>query len=141
MLKQFRTTFGFGVHSPFAYDFIKSVLREKLAYYAYDEMDCEAGAIHEKRLIYRLGLYVENNRDKIAGLAVIDNPKSLKNIWSTVSSNHIVYINLKKIENKKLFLQNLLENQKHGMSFTNPGKRVVLATLDYLPRQDYRLLF
>lgn len=40
LLKKWRTSHGFGVHSPFAYNFITKVLREYEAhYYAYGEID------------------------------------------------------------------------------------------------------
>lgn len=39
-LRRFRTSRGFGVHSPFAFDFITKVLRlHDVAYYAYPEID------------------------------------------------------------------------------------------------------
>lgn len=37
-LCRFRKRKGYGVHSPFAYDFIRTVLNEKGMYYAYDEL-------------------------------------------------------------------------------------------------------
>lgn len=38
-LRRIRHRKGYGVHSPFAFDFIKQVLEEHDAYYAYSEMD------------------------------------------------------------------------------------------------------
>jgi hypothetical protein len=38
-LKRFRHRKGYGVHSPFAFSFIRNVVYEKGAYYAYDEID------------------------------------------------------------------------------------------------------
>lgn len=37
-LCRFRKRKGYGVHSPFAYDFIRTVINEKGHYYAYDEL-------------------------------------------------------------------------------------------------------
>ena len=39
MLKTFRTTHGFGVHSPFAYEMATSVLRGRACYYALEKLD------------------------------------------------------------------------------------------------------
>ena len=38
-LKRFRYRCGYGVHSPFAFDFITNVIYEKAAYYAYREIE------------------------------------------------------------------------------------------------------
>lgn len=44
---RYRTSRGFGVHSPFAFDFITKVLRErKAAYYAYPEIDALCARAH-----------------------------------------------------------------------------------------------
>lgn len=42
--KRWRHGRGFGIHSPFAYDFITLTLRERLPYYAYDIIDAEASS-------------------------------------------------------------------------------------------------
>lgn len=39
MLSRQRHSKGFGIHSPFAFDFVKNVLCEQLPYYAYDYLD------------------------------------------------------------------------------------------------------
>ena len=42
--RRYRTSSGFGVHSPFAFDFITKVLRDREAYYyAYPEIDSLCG--------------------------------------------------------------------------------------------------
>ena len=38
-LRRFRYRCGYGVHSPFAFDFITNVIYEKAAYYAYTELE------------------------------------------------------------------------------------------------------
>ncbi|NDV82284.1 hypothetical protein [Bacteroides sp. 51] len=66
-LKRFRYRCGYGVHSPFAFDFITNVIYEKAAYYAYGEIEnsahvSQAGSVkressHSKkvnRLLFRL---------------------------------------------------------------------------------------
>lgn len=54
---------GFGIHSPFAYDFITRTLRERLPYYAYSRLDALAasrrlGASGQRclRLIFRIAV-------------------------------------------------------------------------------------
>lgn len=42
--QRLRHSRGFGVHSPFAYRFIREVLRERCAFYAYDDVDAVAGS-------------------------------------------------------------------------------------------------
>lgn len=61
ILRRWRRSQGFGVHSPFAFSFIREVLRERrCAYYAYAdiarEVACREGAISEKDalLLYRV---------------------------------------------------------------------------------------
>lgn len=51
-LKRLRTKRGFGVHSPFAFDFITKVLCDKDAYYyAYPEVDSLCGKSKRKALV------------------------------------------------------------------------------------------
>lgn len=40
--KRWRHGRGFGIHSPFAYDFVTRTLRERLPYYAYSKLDALA---------------------------------------------------------------------------------------------------
>lgn len=44
---RFKRSKGFGIHSPFAYSFVVDVLREKLAYYAYDTIREHRERAHE----------------------------------------------------------------------------------------------
>lgn len=61
--KRWRHGRGFGIHSPFAYDFITRTLRERLPYYAYSKLDVLAaekwqGASGQRRLrlIFRIAV-------------------------------------------------------------------------------------
>lgn len=58
-LKRFRYRCGYGVHSPFAFDFVTNVIYEKTAYYAYQDIESrvKAGSEQSKtvnRLLFRL---------------------------------------------------------------------------------------
>jgi len=61
-LKRLRTAKGFGVHSPFAFNFITNVLFEKYSYYAYFDIpqylsekhiDAPISSIHQLFFSYR----------------------------------------------------------------------------------------
>ena len=61
--KRWRHGRGFGIHSPFAFDFITRTLRERLPYYAYPKLDALAaekwqGASGQRRLrlIFRIAV-------------------------------------------------------------------------------------
>lgn len=61
--KRWRHGRGFGIHSPFAFDFITRTLRERLPYYAYNRLDAVASAQHlssaerrRLRLIFRIAV-------------------------------------------------------------------------------------
>ena len=47
-LKRFRYRCGYGVHSPFAFDFITNVIYEKASYYAYGEIENDNRASRAK---------------------------------------------------------------------------------------------
>lgn len=50
--RRYRTSRGFGVHSPFAFDFITKVIRDHDAYYyAYPEIDALCGKTHRDSLL------------------------------------------------------------------------------------------
>ncbi len=50
--RRYRTSRGFGVHSPFAFEFITRVLRDRDAYYyAYPEIDSLCGKTHRDTLL------------------------------------------------------------------------------------------
>ncbi len=59
ILRRLRTSHGYGVHSPFAYDLITQVLRQRLPYYAYSELDRTLPRLARRkrrycRLLFRL---------------------------------------------------------------------------------------
>lgn len=64
-LQRLRHGRGFGVHSPWAYRFIREVLRESLPYYAYPEVDALAraadwpGGREQARLLMRISAFMQ----------------------------------------------------------------------------------
>ena len=64
---------GFGVHSPFAYRFIREVLRERCAYYAYDRVDALAaewpGGVSGARMLFRVAAFVNPSHAAASGVA------------------------------------------------------------------------
>lgn len=62
--KRWRHGRGFGIHSPFAFDFITRTLRERLPYYGYDDIDAAVASsaarqsLSERclRLIFRIAV-------------------------------------------------------------------------------------
>lgn len=73
--KRWRHGRGFGIHSPFAYDFITTTLRERLPYYAYSKLDALAaekqqGASVQRRLrlIFRIAVRFNPTTAAIIGV-------------------------------------------------------------------------
>ncbi len=68
---------GFGIQSPWAYDFVRKVVNERLPYYAYEEFTAEeklrgATRIEKKkgRLMFRIANFVQADRTCLAGESV-----------------------------------------------------------------------
>ena len=93
--KRWRHGRGFGIHSPFAYDFITRTLRERMPYYFYERLDAMAAARHldvadqrRLRLIFRIAV-----RFNPATAAVIGDhnnvyqKKTLKSARSSIDTN------------------------------------------------------
>ena len=74
--KRWRHGRGFGIHSPFAFDFITRTLRERLPYYGYDDIDAAVASsaappeISERclRLVFRIAV-----RFNPASVAILGN--------------------------------------------------------------------
>ena len=73
---RFRKRRGYGVHSPFAYSFLTSVVYERTAYYAYHDLNrlhpwwVRRGGLYPltcRRLLFRLANYVHPQRICIMG--------------------------------------------------------------------------
>lgn len=67
MITEYRTTRGYGVHSPFAFNFITEVLRNTTPYYAYAEIAASEESVKRDNksfvkwlcLLFRIAMYFE----------------------------------------------------------------------------------
>lgn len=96
-LKRFRYRCGYGVHSPFAFDFIINVLYERTPYYAYEEIENRTrGGVKKKdreqskavnRLLFRLvnrmqpGIVIDAGKPDIASEYLKAAKKNARYIW------------------------------------------------------------
>lgn len=68
---RYRRSRGFGVHSPFAYYFIKRVIKESCHYYSYQSIDCaaekEGVSRRDTRLLFRVANYLNPAAMLMAG--------------------------------------------------------------------------
>lgn len=61
---------GFGIHSPFAFDFITRTLYERAGFYAYELIDCESATPRIKndaRTVYRIALRLRHEKLSVTG--------------------------------------------------------------------------
>lgn len=111
MLKRFRHTRGFGVHSPFGFEFVNRVINLKRIYtfYGYEQLrnlssEINAGtpALHEAKLLLRLAAMQNPTGAKI----VIDE-NNLKILFSESLrlANSQIYLD-KEIEDAQLIIAN-----------------------------------
>lgn len=64
-IRRRRTSSGFGVHSPFAFRFIRGVLREDAPYYGFPELDALASDGEERRRLRLLVRIVDSLRPPV----------------------------------------------------------------------------
>lgn len=84
-LRRYNRSRGFGIHSPFAFYFVRRVLREKCPYYAYDSLrDCRRNAIKlvKKRQLKKRILSDKNAR-MLFRIACYFKPETILQIGST----------------------------------------------------------
>lgn len=144
--RRLRTSHGFGVHSPFAFDFITNVLRDYDAYYyAYPEIDSLCGKTHrdtkidnilfhqtdfergEARMLFRIlvkfqpELIVEMGGANEVTRTIIDRacPNAEIQRWSRLSPFEIDY--------DKRFM--IIVNQTNEMAF-NIQRRYILEAIE-----------
>ena len=153
-LKRQRTSRGFGIHSPFAYDFVVNVLRERYMYYAYNLIK-----ENDYRLIYRIALkfrpsqiysrelpeYLNNelatcrNEDNSLQFYILS---SEQDIFPEQRSEYVaLLLNLNKNACINQRYKTLKDNMSdYGMVFCNPDRAVIVADKN-LPRQNFHINF
>lgn len=84
---RYRRSRGFGVHSPFAYHFIKRVIKEQCGYYAYSDIDAavkKSGMSRKTaRLLFRVANYFNPSSILIVGNGDIAALTALKSVSTT----------------------------------------------------------
>ena len=168
--KRWRHGRGFGIHSPFAYDFITRTLRERLPYYAYDNIDALAvdgrndKLPHRRlRLLYRIAVRfnpsvigVFGNKNSDAERATLSDLRSDLVIKDAPDECLFAIINsdsdtLPKICPHAVYVftdarrgdqeQKLWSQVSRGMRFDNCRGFVVIVTSPSLPRQSFEVRF
>ncbi len=79
-LKALRGSRGFGIHSPFAFEFVLNVLRDRHPFYAYEELErrhkvrngSERPSLQQMKLLFRI-----SSRLDLKYISVIGNPDTL----------------------------------------------------------------
>jgi hypothetical protein len=145
-ITHYRTSHGFGVHSPFAFHFITRVLREKLPYYDF----VERVTAPDDRLLYRVANFFHPTTvcmlgaDKSAvmrmvlpGVTLVDSPADaeLTVAWGDVElprSCPLLFAVGEPVKKQWKELQ--------GMKFSN-GKVGISVNRAGLPHQDFKLSF
>ena len=155
-IKRQRSSRGFGIHSPFAYDFVINVLRERCLYYAYSNIEG-----HDNRLIYRIALHLHPSEVCCGGMIydfkndipvcdsrsdrfpfyIISKSAGLSS-FTLISPQYVaVFIGIdndKELKDRFEDMKNDLHG--YGMAFYNPHRAVIVADKN-LPRQDFRINF
>lgn len=153
-LKRQRSSRGFGIHSPFAYDFVVNVLRERCLYYAYSDIRKP-----EHQLIYRMAMSLHPSRLYCADLpdAVMRDILPFEDcqrefpFYVITSEGDIPaempggYVALFMGTDKDRSIREQFNKMRDGLSeygmvFYNP-RRAVIVSDSNLPRQDFRVNF
>ena len=147
-ITHYRTSHGFGVHSPFAFHFITCVLREKLPFYDFDRLPD-----HADRLLYRVANFFQPatvgvlGTDKSAvlrmalpGVRMVSSPAEadMTVAWGAVAEpippDCPVLFAVGAPAGRERW------RQMQGMTFTN-GKVGIAVNRAGLPHQDFTLSF
>lgn len=169
IIKRMLRSRGYGIHSPFAYHLVRSVLRmTSCRYYAYPSIDRSPLGRHKARLLFRLLCHFNphtitaagpHTRDAIAPIvaeysstAQITGPHAaeLTVIVGTLPPDTLAGLQrdltqmthwaLIAIFTPSTQVNSLKQILRNGMTFTS-GNVTVMAARPDLPRQDFNLFF
>ncbi len=167
-LKRWWRSKGFGIHSPFAFYFVTRVLRERLPYYAYADIDrmCAHSAVRsrELKLLFRVACYFNPSDVMLAASVPSELADTLLladsrvNISSVPAEFQCYYGGIPNQEFWKLtapvirdggvivmfhsepWMLSLTERMNYGMTFTD-GSTLIIVVRHDLPRQDFEIAF
>lgn len=169
--KRWRHGRGFGIHSPFAYDFITRTLRERMPYYAYERIDAAAhrgdGRLSscKLRLIFRIAVRFNPSKAAVIGdanAAVVRLAlKSARHNMTIVDCSDAAdlyvinddrplpyddrrktaYIFPDRKSGGDAACDALWSGVTHGMRFDSPSSFTVIVTSPTLPKQSFEVKF
>ena len=117
---------GFGIHSPFAFNFVLNVLRERLPYYAYDELLSQRSLVAASVKKYKRHPAVIGSKkisgtyklDEANGKLTLSTAYGLGNITCNVSRNGNTTLNLLFPADKLLQMAQLVGTLTGGTSLS-----------------------
>mgnify|MGYP007103219026 CR=1 FL=1 len=149
---------GFGIHSPFAYNFITEVIHQQYAYYAYDSIRDGFG-----RLVFRVAVALQPRRAAVYGLPEWSAALKAASSKMVIAQKRpeLVVADLKAVsaDERRQIMEAVgagasliarhcsaadrIEAQRlmpQGMTFAN-GSGTLIAVAGKLPRQDFDVRF
>lgn len=131
---------GFGIHSPFAFRFVREVLSQPYAYYCYDRLDKAAkddgSSPAVVRTLFRLSLWFRPGRVKIVGKTteairlamIIGNP--------VASGEDVPQECIAGLGDGRETVAGMWRQSSHGMLFSAKEMAIFVA-LPHLPHQRF----
>lgn len=134
-LRRFRKRKGYGVHSPFAFTLIRTVINERSQYYAYGTLKPQrkANRCAPKKidhLLFRL-----SNRFQPSTALCIGETNALSSAYIQAGCRHTVCTDLPALTQPEQWFAQHFSQQKIGMLFVNDApnfQQIVSAAMPYI---------